>query len=936
MNTSRDRFPGVYSVLKPAIIVLITLILALGMMPLGTLTAYAAELGPEIQDMPNDYPADQPADQSGQVITDPSDPPSEVDPQAIDPADSTTEAIEPLAVYVPDLCYITSVVNKSKAIDIPGASKNDGARIQLWDSNTTVAQRFQVIANSDGTYTFVNVNSGKALDVQGGNAFKGAVVWQHTRNGTNAQKWYITDEGNGYKISSKIDPYFVLDVPGAQAVNGNQLQLHDNNNTPAQRFWLNPITRSLADGAYIINSASGTNMVLDIAGASSQEGTIAQFHTSNQTLAQRFLLAYDSSTGYYTITNTQSNRVIDIAGGSTANGAKVQIWHANGTPAQKWAIQQTSFGTYTITSGHSGKVLGAPPGGANNTTPVQTFPWSVALEQQWRFTSSQAANNGTFVFRAGVGTVLDARGNGTGNGTEVWAFQANNTIAQKFYLQYVSDGYFRIECLNSQKLVTAQGTNIVLYENQNLNSQLWRLEPWGEGRFFLINKESGRALDVIGGSTASGAGLQVHTPNQTPAQQWRFEPTVPVANGIYVVKSTAYPSLALDIRGNSSANGTRLQIHTANNTIAQVFRFYNTSAFNYRITCLNSNKSLDLDRGILSPKGIIHLWATVEDSPNNNQVWRVEYYGGGNYRIFSQCGNGSYCMTIEGGIGTDITATAYDSNSNNQRFTLNGLGDAYYAPMNMTVSQMVNWQRSNPYINNITDQQLADVIDPNRAINNYTFPGHSEYTNGLYQFADLRSYTGLNAGQIDAIINSYTSSSSALRGMGYAFERAARTYNINEVYLLAHCALESGWGTSDLARGYDYNGTTLVDGRTWPAARYHNFFGIGAVDSGPLSGGRAYAIMNGWDSIEKAIIGGCKWIVENYIYRDVYNLPYAQPTLYAMKWDYNRSYSISDYGWHQYATDHLWARKISKMMGDFYNQVGAKPNLTYIIPQYRN
>jgi len=53
-----------------------------------------------------------------------------------------------------------------------------------------------------------------------------------------------------------------------------------------------------------------------------------------------------------------------------------------------------------------------------------------------------------------------------------------------------------------------------------------------------------------------------------------------------------------------------------------------------------------------------------------------------------------------------------------------------------------------------------------------------------------------------------------------------------------------------------------------------------------------------------------------------------------MKWDYNRSHDTMDYGWHQYATDHLWARKIARMMGDFYSHEGFKPNLTYFIPQY--
>jgi mannosyl-glycoprotein endo-beta-N-acetylglucosaminidase len=253
----------------------------------------------------------------------------------------------------------------------------------------------------------------------------------------------------------------------------------------------------------------------------------------------------------------------------------------------------------------------------------------------------------------------------------------------------------------------------------------------------------------------------------------------------------------------------------------------------------------------------------------------------------------------------------------------------------MTTYQMVQYQRSNPYISTVSDQQLLDVIDPTRTINDYYYSNHPQYRHGIYQFADLRAYTGMTAAQLDEMIRYYAPAASNLFGMGYAFVAAAQTYNINESYLLAHCALESGWGTSTLAKNISYDGSE-IDGVRYPAGTYHNFFGIGAVDSSPYSGGASYAIRNGWNTIEKAISGGAKWIAEGYIYRNIYNPPHAQPTLYAMKWDYNRSNTDRAYGWHQYATDHLWARKIARLMGDFYDRTGYKPELTYIIPQYAN
>ena len=157
-------------------------------------------------------------------------------------------------------------------------------------------------------------------------------------------------------------------------------------------------------------------------------------------------------------------------------------------------------------------------------------------------------------------------------------------------------------------------------------------------------------------------------------------------------------------------------------------------------------------------------------------------------------------------------------------------------------------------------------------------------------------------------------------------------YGVNEVYLLAHAILESGWGTSTLAKGYAYDGKTLVGGKVWPKGTYYNFYGIGAYDSSPLSGGRALAIKNGWSTPEKAIDGAARWIATNYL-----NNAFSQNTLYKMRWnyvEYARYGSVS----HQYATDRDWAAKIGTQMNAIYAYAGVgqtQSGLTFLVPSYR-
>jgi beta-N-acetylglucosaminidase len=840
---------------------------------------------------------------------------------------------ELLAATISDELYtFSSALAADKVIDIVGGDTANGARIQLWQNNTTPAQRFRITVNSDKTFTITNVNSGKVLDVRNGGAFDGATVWQYAPNGTTAQKWVLTPatDGSGtYKISSRLNEKYCLDVAAGSSTNGTAIQLYESNNTKAQRFKLNKIERTLADGTYIIGSAL-SNKVLDVAGGSSANQANVQLYTSNNTYAQRFQIAYDNATGYYTITSIQANRVLDVAGAGTSNGTNIQMFSKNDTKAQKWTITLASTGRYRLAAANSGLVLDAKGGGTANGTNVQVYESNNTAAQQWTFKKSLVLNEGIFLVRSALGTVLDAVYGGQTNGTEIWAYTSNKTIAQKFLIKHVSNGYYKLECLNSGRVLDVKngtGPSVQLYDFNNTDAQFFKPVPAGEGMFYLINKKTNKALDVDGANPKAGAKVQIYTQNETTAQKWAFVATEPLPEGLYTIASALEKNKVLDIRNGSVADGAQLQLYDSNGTSAQRFKLTRISGSNYRIVCLNSNKALDvkdLSINASTGAGIVQQWVTGNDS-NKAQIWRIEYMGNRNYRIFSTLGDGTSCLDVTGSSTvncTDINVLK-STGKVNQSFVFTSAGTTTTRQLDITLDQMVQWQRDrNPYIDSISTADLRSALDP--AQNN----SGSWY----YQFADLRTYSGLSAAQINTIIASTASGRSGkLKDLGSAFVAAAHASGLNECYLIAHAILESGWGTSTLAQGYFYDGKTAINGKAYPAGIYYNFYGIGAVDSSPLSGGRSLAIQNGWNTPEKAVTGAAQWLADNYIYRE----GYAQPTLYDMKWDVMRSNDIKAYGWHQYATDHAWARKIAVLMGNAYGAVGYAPALPYIIPRYK-
>ena len=250
-----------------------------------------------------------------------------------------------------------------------------------------------------------------------------------------------------------------------------------------------------------------------------------------------------------------------------------------------------------------------------------------------------------------------------------------------------------------------------------------------------------------------------------------------------------------------------------------------------------------------------------------------------------------------------------------------------YEPTGASFSAMAKKEyEASPASLGYTQSEIAASMNPS---------SYSAGTRQFYQFAQLnRGYSGmLSVEQLNGYISSTAKGRSGmLAGMGQAFIDAARLYGVNEAYLLAHAIVESGWGTSTLAKGYVYDGSTIVAGQTWAKGTYYNFYGIGAYDSSPLSGGRALAIKNGWNSPEKAVSGAAKWIATNYL-----NNSYGQDTLYKMRWNCAQYARYGSVG-HQYATDRQWATTIAGVMSDIYTSAGIsqqKAALTFLVPTYR-
>lgn len=130
--------------------------------------------------------------------------------------------------------------DSSKVLDICGGSLLDGAFSQIYSSNKTNAQIFNLSYDATtGYYAIENKGSMKMLDVAGGSTDIGANVWQYESNSTNAQKWTIVSgSGNSYGVYSALGGG-CLDVSGGLSTDGAQVQIWSPNGTDAQAWNFN-------------------------------------------------------------------------------------------------------------------------------------------------------------------------------------------------------------------------------------------------------------------------------------------------------------------------------------------------------------------------------------------------------------------------------------------------------------------------------------------------------------------------------------------------------------------------------------------------------------------------------------------------------------------------------------------------------------------------
>lgn len=585
---------------------------------------------------------------------------------------------------------LVSALDERYVLDARGGSTANGTRIQIYSSNDSAAQRWS-FQNIDTVYSEIDglarahaadapdgeylissaLSASKVLDVSGGSTVDSANVQIWSSNMTGAQRWVIAHDAKGYATITNEASGKVLDVAGGSALSGTNVAQYGANDTRAQKW----IILKNTDGSYSFQSALWPGLVLDVSGASTSDGANIQTWSSNGSVAQKFSLISAKPVvepcediipaGWYeVVSSADGSFALDVSGASSSNGANIQTYARNSTFAQLFRFEYVN-GYYRIVNAQSGKCLDVAGGNLIPSTNVQQ--WDADGQNANQLFSAVKNGDGTYSFiNKATGLAVDVWGGRPGNAMNIDGYTPNGTAAQRFNLiertEFLSEGVFEIRsAIDSGKVLdvsggsTSSGANVQLWQSNGSHAQKWLVSKVeGEKNIYTVESlVSGMRL------ACDGNGNVVQCAASTDASQY-WSPTI--SNGCIVLKNVQTAKV-LDVANGSNSNGANVQCYASNGTVAQRFQFVSTSVLSngtYFISMASSRgMNLDVCDGSFWNGANVQLW---QGNDSGAQKWDVRQNGDGSYTF----------LNSKSGRALDVANASAASGANVQQWESNG------------------------------------------------------------------------------------------------------------------------------------------------------------------------------------------------------------------------------------------------------------------------
>ena len=187
----------------------------------------------------------------------------------------------------------------------------------------------------------------------------------------------------------------------------------------------------------------------------------------------------------------------------------------------------------------------------------------------------------------------------------------------------------------------------------------------------------------------------------------------------------------------------------------------------------------------------------------------------------------------------------------------------------------------------------------------------------IFQFKEL-NYNE-EAQTIEGIMSRTDGSFLEGESVAKALLEAGKNSNIDAYFIVSRLIQEQGKDGTRLSRGYEYNGTVVYNP--------FNIAASGNSTSTILENAAEYAYSQGWDTLEKAILGGIDFLNTKYINK-------GQNTLYLQKFDIIKKDKLYT---NQYMQNLIAPGSEAVMLQNQYEKSDTLDSeFNFIIPLYEN
>ena len=187
----------------------------------------------------------------------------------------------------------------------------------------------------------------------------------------------------------------------------------------------------------------------------------------------------------------------------------------------------------------------------------------------------------------------------------------------------------------------------------------------------------------------------------------------------------------------------------------------------------------------------------------------------------------------------------------------------------------------------------------------------------IFQFKEL-NYNE-EAQTIEGIMSRTDGSFLEGESVAKALLEAGKNSNIDAYFIVSRLIQEQGKDGTRLSRGYEYNGTVVYNP--------FNIAASGNSTSTILENAAEYAYSQGWDTLEKAILGGIDFLNTKYINK-------GQNTLYLQKFDIIKKDKLYK---NQYMQNLIAPGSEAVMLQNQYEESDTVDSeFNFIIPLYEN